>query len=292
MKKNLFKLVGGGGNGLKPSHNHSLWQVGVFNNLALLGEKKFVSELKRTYKLKRPGATHVAICDSVGSYYRHWCGAFTLAEVLITLGIIGVVAALTMPTLIAQHRKKALQTALLKTYSELQQANLRLLADDEHLYEIDSVNERRDLLMKEFKGYSLVVGDSSWQTIARNLHLLYNGDLKGHNGETENIHPVCDNGGISTDSVGRLWLFNDSDKQICVDVNGVKGPNRYGYDYFVFYPTKDDKIVPHYTNKDAEWYVYDSADVPYAYNDYTFYAVTDQHPTEKGKTYWGDYIKF
>ncbi len=264
----------------------------MFNNLALWGEKKFVSELKRTYKLKRPGATHVAICDSVGSYYRHWCGAFTLAEVLITLGIIGVVAALTMPTLIAQHRKKALQTALLKTYSELQQANLSLLADDEHLYEIDSVNERRELLMKEFKGYSLVVGDSSWQTIAWNLHLLYNGDLKGHNGETENIHPVCDNGGISTDSVGRLWFFNDSDKQICVDVNGVKGPNRYGYDYFVFYPTKDDKIVPHYTNKDAEWYIYDSADVSSAYNDYTFYAVTDQHPTEKGKTYWGDYIKF
>ena len=270
MKKNLFKLVGGGGNGLKPSHNHSLWQVGVFNNLALWGEKKFVSELKRTYKLKRP--------------------AFTLAEVLITLGIIGVVAALTMPTLIAQHRKKALQTALLKTYSELQQANLRLLADDEHLYEIDSVNERRDLLMKEFKGYSLVVGDSSWQTIAWNLHLLYNGDLKGHNGETGNIHPVCDNGGISTDSVGRLWLFNDSDKQICVDVNGVKGPNRYGYDYFVFYPTKDDKIAPHYSDKNSEWFIEDGSLTNYS--DYTFYAVTDQHPTEKGKTYWGDYIKF
>ena len=262
----------------------------MFNNLALWGEKKFVSELKRTYKLKRPGATHVPLCDGAGSYFSHWCGAFTLAEVLITLGIIGVVAALTMPTLIAQHRKKALQTALLKTYSELQQANLRLLADDEHLYEIDSVNERRDLLMKEFKGYSLVVGDSSWQTIAINLHKLYNGDLKGHNGETENIHPVCDNGGISTDNIGRLWLFNDSDKQICVDVNGVKGPNRYGYDYFVFYPTKDDKIVPHYSDKNSEWFIDDGSLTNYS--DYTFYAVTDQHPTEKGKTYWGDYIKF
>lgn len=31
---------------------------------------------------------------------------FTLAEVLITLGIIGVVAAITMPVLIANHRKK------------------------------------------------------------------------------------------------------------------------------------------------------------------------------------------
>ncbi len=36
--------------------------------------------------------------------------AFTLAEVLITLGIVGVVAAITMPTLIANHRKKVLKS--------------------------------------------------------------------------------------------------------------------------------------------------------------------------------------
>ena len=33
--------------------------------------------------------------------------AFTLAEVLITLGIIGIVAALTMPSLIANYKKMA-----------------------------------------------------------------------------------------------------------------------------------------------------------------------------------------
>lgn len=32
--------------------------------------------------------------------------AFTLAEILVTLGIIGVVAALTMPALIANHKKQ------------------------------------------------------------------------------------------------------------------------------------------------------------------------------------------
>lgn len=47
--------------------------------------------------------------------------AFTLAEVLITLGIIGVVAALTMPSLINRTRNKELHTAFLKTYSELNQ---------------------------------------------------------------------------------------------------------------------------------------------------------------------------
>ena len=32
--------------------------------------------------------------------------AFTLAEILITLGIIGVVAAMTIPTLITNYQKK------------------------------------------------------------------------------------------------------------------------------------------------------------------------------------------
>ena len=43
----------GGGNSLKLSHNQGLSLIEVFNNLALWGEKKFVSELKRTYKFKR-----------------------------------------------------------------------------------------------------------------------------------------------------------------------------------------------------------------------------------------------
>lgn len=48
--------------------------------------------------------------------------AFTLAEVLITLGIIGVVAALTMPALIANHRKQVTVTKLKKVYSVMNQA--------------------------------------------------------------------------------------------------------------------------------------------------------------------------
>ena len=48
--------------------------------------------------------------------------AFTLAEVLITLGIIGVVAAMTMPTLIAKYQKKQTVTQLKKAYAELNKA--------------------------------------------------------------------------------------------------------------------------------------------------------------------------
>ena len=56
--------------------------------------------------------------------------AFTLAEVLITLGIIGVVIALTIPTLIANYRKKLVENKLKQTYSIL--SNTLLTAIDEN----------------------------------------------------------------------------------------------------------------------------------------------------------------
>ncbi len=48
--------------------------------------------------------------------------AFTLAEVLITLGIIGVVAALAIPTLISNNNKRVVETRLAKLYSTINQA--------------------------------------------------------------------------------------------------------------------------------------------------------------------------
>lgn len=48
--------------------------------------------------------------------------AFTLAEVLITLGIIGVVAALTLPALISNYKKQETTARLKKFYSTMSQA--------------------------------------------------------------------------------------------------------------------------------------------------------------------------
>lgn len=56
--------------------------------------------------------------------------AFTLAEVLVTLGIIGIVAAMTMPALIANHQKKATAVKLARFYTIMSQAVLRWQSDD------------------------------------------------------------------------------------------------------------------------------------------------------------------
>lgn len=47
---------------------------------------------------------------------------FTLAEILITLGVIGVVSAITMPTLIQNHKKRIVVTRLQKFYTSMNQA--------------------------------------------------------------------------------------------------------------------------------------------------------------------------
>ena len=61
--------------------------------------------------------------------------AFTLAEVLITIGVIGVVAAITIPSLITISRKVMVENRLKDTYSIL--ANATRLAEGEFGADID-----------------------------------------------------------------------------------------------------------------------------------------------------------
>ena len=56
--------------------------------------------------------------------------AFTLAEILITLGVIGVVAAITLTTVIQNYQKTQTVTRLKKTYSILEQAVILSVADN------------------------------------------------------------------------------------------------------------------------------------------------------------------
>ena len=55
--------------------------------------------------------------------------AFTLSEVLITLGIIGVVAAITIPSLITKYQKKVIETTLKEDYSIMAQVNRMMIAN-------------------------------------------------------------------------------------------------------------------------------------------------------------------
>ncbi len=88
--------------------------------------------------------------------------AFTLAEVLITLGIIGIVAAMTLPTLIQKHRRSVVETSLKKFYTNMNQAiKLSVVENGETKYwtfgDADNANDIEAFFNKYLKKYVKVL---------------------------------------------------------------------------------------------------------------------------------------
>ncbi len=67
--------------------------------------------------------------------------AFTLAEVLITLGIIGVVAAMTIPGLISAHNKRTIETRLFKLHSTILQGIRMAQANSDGNFNLNNLEQ-------------------------------------------------------------------------------------------------------------------------------------------------------
>ena len=156
--------------------------------------------------------------------------AFTLAEVLITLGIIGVVAAMTMPVLIQNHQKTVTVTSLKKFYSILSQAYSASVADnglmrewDTSLFENGNKELSKKLFDKYFSPYLKVMDECKsidqctlfTHTNINKIPVYILAD-----GMTFSFSPAYNN-----DLVGP-YIY------IIVDINGNKGPNKTGRDIF------------------------------------------------------------
>jgi len=203
-------------------------------------------------------------------FYKKERKGFTLAEVLITLGIIGVVAALTIPTLIANYQKTQYVAALKKSYAEVTEA-LKLMAndhgcpDDLRCTGVFNWNtgdgSNHTILGNEFKKYFKLAKDcgitynandestkcmTDSYSPAYNTYLGNRSDLNTFAGGYRLI--TADGFSISLSSYGPCnlnWAHN-SDKNlnmsaVCgvmyIDVNGLKGPNSFGRDIFWFFIT-------------------------------------------------------
>lgn len=85
---------------------------------------------------------------------------FTLAEVLITLGVIGVVAAMTIPGMITNYQKKQTAIEVKKAYTELNQILKMAIADhgDPSGWDYYSENELPQWVQTYFEPYVKVTG--------------------------------------------------------------------------------------------------------------------------------------
>ena len=169
--------------------------------------------------------------------------AFTLAEVLITLGIIGVVAAMTLPTLITNVQKQAWATGVRKFHSKLSNAVQLYMVEEgtndlrysdfcvpEHNY--DNWQKAQDAVDNFIREHFRVIrecdnadGDKCFAKEYRNY--------AGGGGPHSSIY--FSRGKIFVLSDGMVLSINFGDDiylplGVNVDINGQKGPNVIGYD--------------------------------------------------------------
>ena len=176
------------------------------------------------------GATHVNSPQTKAKF------GFTLAEVLITLGIIGVVAAITIPNLIANQQKKAIVSQLMEAQSILNQAVKSYAADtdEEGSSEFDTTLSPQEFAEKYFKPYLKIarictrIEDGCWKT--GDFYGYY--DLAGHKMTNVPYSIVLNNGMV----LGFSKIDGTNLVSIFVDVNGQGKRNVLGKDVFSFYP--------------------------------------------------------
>lgn len=189
--------------------------------------------------------------------------AFTLAEVLITLGIIGVVAAMTIPTIMQNYQGKQTAGALKKVYSTLTQAyNMAVkdngTPDNWGLVANGDQQGAKNILdtLAPYLNINQYCGNSNAGRCFKNItyKVLSNDPWSNINGMPQIAKArISDGTEIGTFSYGDCLTPMGSVQNVCgdiyVDVNGDKDPNQFGVDLFLFYLTKD-RIVP-YGEKDT-----------------------------------------
>lgn len=198
--------------------------------------------------------------------------AFTLAEVLITLGIIGVVAALTMPALIANYQKKETVTKLKKFYSVMSQAITRseLANENVEYWDFGKNNETIKFFNTYLSPYLQIAKTYEVGEFPTDINYLCTSgrNCNSYGDIVNNPKFVLADGTmiIATDYVEDLSGKNPA-MNIIVDLNGFKRPNKYGRDVFAFSIQREKKFVPAgigYTS--AQEGSIDSYDRDYLYN--------------------------
>ena len=161
---------------------------------------------------------------------------FTLAEVLITLGIIGVVAAMTMPTLINSTQGAQYKAAFKKALSALSQAvTLNVALDEVDFGDISDTNTLESILSSRMNvvrtetaavtDYTIGNPNTNGVTNGTNTTLFMNDGIMFQFPTTIGQTTACTKD--TTASGVTAW---DATRQgACsgfVDVNGTKGPNK------------------------------------------------------------------
>ena len=160
--------------------------------------------------------------------------AFTLAEVLVTLGIIGVVSAMTVPTLMQNHQRKTYVVQLHKVYNEFQQAMVQYMTERNALNlreaGINSQAAMNSFVTNHFKVVNSCLTEETTPCFENpaNYKKISGAVANGFDNEEGMMFTLA-----SGASIRPLYANNGSNFIVMVvDTNGMQGPNIYGRDFF------------------------------------------------------------
>ena len=178
---------------------------------------------------------------------------FTLAEVLITLGIIGVVVAITMPTLINNYKEKVTVNKVKKFYSMMSRAYLLSVKDNEHADFWNVGNGENSTTARQlalyFKPYLKIQKDCGttsgclgYTSVVKrlngtNYYLNYDTSSNYYKVILMDGSAMWFRGAASTYCHSSEGGITNSCGIIYYDVNGGKEPNTWGIDIFSFHLT-------------------------------------------------------
>ena len=168
--------------------------------------------------------------------------AFTMAEVLITIGIIGIVAAMTIPGLIKNYQERQFKTAYKKVYSEISQAFQEALLNQEFTrttqFSTAATTEEFNILKSKFK-VMLDCGSEDIDRCWKKGDTLCGGACSsGNSADGVDMEDGAPREGLAfcfIDGGGQSWCtYKNSENIFLVDTNGRANPNIFGRDRWFF----------------------------------------------------------
>ena len=179
---------------------------------------------------------------------------FTLAEVLISLVIIGVIAAMTIPTLINNAREQEYISRLKKAYATVSQVTTRIITDEGMPRgDIGGWATSAEAVFNMYKKYLSNVKVCGVDTTGcfQGPYMHYNGAMAPDLDDGRYTLVMADGAELSMESSSNFSADCSKNIQgtngVCqlmlIDINGAKGPNRVGKDAFSF-SLKADGLVP------------------------------------------------
>ena len=190
-------------------------------------------------------------------FFKNKVIAFTIAEIIVTIGIIGVVASMTIPSIISKYKHKVLETQFKKSISTAQTiinlaksetgidrfakscAVFDTNAEKYHLLDSCTDALAKQILQTYKKNKSSGVWGNKYDIVRTDEIRTYNNLKKSTSTHSAGIsYPIFYTRALGDGSYLNFWII-ESKMYVGIDVNGAQKPNQLGHDVFIFVVNKE-----------------------------------------------------